>query len=157
MSTADHRASMGTINQPVGSTASDTTNKPPQLPDTSTSDDDAIERAARAIYDYDLDGAGTAWSERMPWDQYAGLYREQARAALAAAGLLASPAREPGRSDAETEWGVMSDRYGYVIYTDLSSREEAETYMKSDLMYVVRREVGPWVSADQVTDTKGSE
>jgi len=45
---------MGTINQPVSSTASDTTNKPPQLPDTSTwvrrAPGDVIEAGTPYVY-----------------------------------------------------------------------------------------------------------
>ena len=70
---------------------------------------------------------------------------------LTAAGLLA--VREPGRSEAEIEWGVQYTT-GEVtrLYTD-SAIEAART----SGAVLMRRDVRPWTLAVQVTGTEGGE
>lgn len=72
----------------------------------SVSDEDVIERAAREMYHAAGFHAADTWESDMQARR--DHYLEQARA-LAAAGLLASPVREPGRSEAEIRESVESD------------------------------------------------
>lgn len=112
--------------------------------------EDVIERAAEIMAEVDYVPAaghpGLLEGEREA-------YRNMARA-LAAAGLLAGGV--PGRSEAEIEWGVMSDRHGYVVYTDFTSREQAQGHLMDD-SYVVSRQVGPWTAARVAGTTEAGD
>lgn len=121
--------------------------------------EDVIERARvvarKAVADefYAMQGGDPEWEEAPEPNAGDDSVGNAVVRALAAAGLLAGGA--PGRSEAETEWGV---RYpDDLVYFD--SEEEAESEIDCYGGELVRREVwhGPWRAARVAGTTEAGD